>query len=116
MSLLVAVASSLLGWATLGGTAVWYWRTIVPDHYEDQSVLPFVLTVGLASLAYLAVLGGAWRRRRGLRDGLPTMVVAEGFLVAIIVSTLATMGALLLPSFLLATLAAALPASRRAQR
>ncbi|MBI4235913.1 MAG: hypothetical protein HY688_00975 [Chloroflexi bacterium] len=116
MSLAVAITSSLLGWATLAGTAAWYWRTIVPDLYEDQSVLPFLLVVGVASLAYLAVLVGAWRRARGHRDGLPAMVSAYALLLAAIVMTLVTTGVLLLPSFLLATLAAALPVRARVPR
>jgi hypothetical protein len=110
MSLAVAAVSSLLGWATLAATTVWYWRVIVPTMYEDQSVLPFVAAVSLSALAYLGVLAGAWRRRQSLRDGLPMMVVGACILAAVIISTLTTTGVLLLPSFLIATLAAALPA------
>ncbi len=113
MGLIVAVGSSLLGWLTLAGTSIWYWRYIVPDFYEDDSFLPFILVTSIAALAYLAILLGAWRRTKGGRDGLPAMILAAAVLMAIVFSTLPTTGMLLVPSLIVGMLAASLPPKRQ---
>ena len=113
-AIIVSMAAALVGWATLAAATVWYWRTVVPDFYEDETMLPFVATTGLAAALYLAIVLGAWRRFSGFRDGFPTMVVSGVALGALIISTLTTAGILLIPSFIMATLAPALPAGGRA--
>ena len=112
-AIVVSLAAALLGWTTLAGATVWYWRTVVPDFYEDETVVPFVVTTGLAAAFYLAIVLGAWRRFAGFRDGFPTMVVSAAALGALIIATLTTAGILLIPSFIVATLAPALPAGGR---
>jgi len=111
-SFLVAAAGSFLGLATVAGTAVWYWTTIVPDLYEDDSVLPVVAFFSASALACCLVLVGAWRRWRGHKDGLPAMIVGDAVLGGAIIATLTTLGVLLMPALLLATLSSALPGRR----
>lgn len=113
MSLLLAVASSALGWLTLAAISVWYWRVIVPQLYVDDSVWPFVLVTSLSTLAYLAILVGGWRRAKGARDGMPAMIMGLIVIVAVIFSTLTTTGVLLVPSFLIGSLAVTLPPKRQ---
>lgn len=114
MSLLLAVVSSVLGWLTLAALSVWYWRVIVPDLYVDDSVWPFVLVTSLSALAFLAILVGGWRRANGARDGMPAMIMGLVVVVAVMFSTLSTTGILFAPSFLIGSLAVALPAKRPA--
>ena len=78
----------------------------------DDSVVPFVAVVTIGALAFLAVLVGAIRRTQGRVDGLPTMIFGAFALIVIIFSTLTTTGVLLIPGFLIATLAASLPPTR----
>ena len=112
MCLIAAAVSAAIGWTTLAGTIVWYWIVVVPELYIDDSVLPFAAVATIGALAFLAVLAGGWRRTSGKSDGLPTMIIGAFALIAIIFSTLATTGVLLIPGFLIATLAASLPPTR----
>ena len=116
MSLIAAAAAAALGWITLGGTAIWYWTTVVPDLYIGDSVLPFLGVMLVGALSFLAVLIGAIRRTQAKADGLATMIVASFVMVAIIFSTLTTTGVLMIPGFVVSTLAASLPATRPWQR
>ncbi len=109
-AIIVSMVAALLGWVTLAIAAVWYWRTVVPDLYDDESVFPFVATTVVAGVLYLAIVLGAWRRFSGFRDGFPTMIVSALVLGALIISTLTTSGIMLIPSFIVATLAPALAA------
>jgi hypothetical protein len=111
----VSAIGAVLGWATLVGATIWYWKTVVPDLYDDESVLPFVLTMVFAAVLYFAIFIGAWRRFAGFRDGMPTMLLSTVTLGALIIATLTISGILLVPSFIVSTLAPALPAGMREQ-
>ena len=113
--IIVSGIAAVFGWITLAGASVWYWTTVVPDLYDDQSVLPFVLTMVFAALFYLANLVGAWRKFSGFRDGQPTMILSALALGALIISTLTTAGILLIPSLVVATLAPAISSGPRQQ-
>ena len=112
-AIFVSGLAALFGWATLGGATVWYWKTVVPDLYDDESVFLFVLTTALAAVLYLVIFVGAWRRFSGFRDGMPTMILAAIALGTLVIATLTTSGILLVPSLIVATLAPALPAGTR---
>ena len=114
-AIIVSGIAAGFGWITLAGATVWYWTTVVPDLYDDQSVLPFFLTVVFAALFYLANVVGAWRKFSGFRDGQPTMILSTLVLGALIISTLTTAGILLIPSLIIATLAPAVPSGPRQQ-
>ena len=115
MSVVVAAAGAILGFVSIAGLTAWYARFGLPLLYEDQSIVPFVTFVSIAALSVLTVVGGAWRRRHGHRDGLPTMILADFVLFIAIYATLTTMGPFLVPSFLLVTLATALSGSENQQ-
>ncbi len=112
MCLIAAVIAAAIGWITLAGTIIWYRLVVVPDLYVGDSILPFVAVMTIGALAFLGVLVGAIRRTQGKADGLPTMIIAAFALVAIIFSSLTTTGVLIIPGFLLSTLAASLPPNR----
>ena len=114
-AIIVSGVAAGLGWITLAGATVWYWSTVVPDLYDDQSALPFVLTIVFAALFYLTNIVGAWRKFSGFRDGQPTMILSTLALGALIISTLTTAGILLIPSLIVATLAPAVPSGPRQQ-
>lgn len=115
MSLIVAAAGSALGWVTLLGMGAWYWRTVVPDLYEDESPIPFLSLLTIAAIAYAASLFGSWRRWRGHGDGLALMVVGYLVVGAVALFTIATVGVALFPSLVVASLAGALPAPQAGQ-
>ncbi len=112
MSLIAAIAAAVLGWVTLAATAVWYRVVVLPELYIDDSPVPFIAVVILGAAAFLLVLIGAIRRTRERLDGLPAMIIGAFVLLAIIFSTLPTTGVLLIPGFLVSTLAASLPPTR----
>ncbi len=112
-AIIVAGAAAVFGWVTLAIAAVWYWVTVVPNLYDDQSILPFILTVVSAALLFLANIVGAWRKFSGFRDGQPIMILSTLALGALIISTLTTAGILLVPSLIVATLAPAVPSGPR---
>ena len=112
MCLIAAAVAAAIGWTTIAGTVVWYRVVVVPELYVGDSIVPFVLVVTIGALAFLAVFVGALRRTWGRGDGLPMMVIGAFALVAIIFSSLTTTGVLLIPGFLIATLAASLPPTR----
>lgn len=112
MCLIVAGIAAAVGWITLAATVIWYRIVVVPDLYVGDSVLPFVAVVTIGALSFLAVLVGALRRTQGRTDGLPTMIIGAFALVVIIFSSLTTTGVLIIPGFLISTLAASLPADR----
>ncbi len=116
MCLIAAAIAAGVGWITLGATAIWYRIIVVPELYIGDSVLPFVVVVTVGAVSFLAVLVGALRRTQGRADGLPTMIIASFALVTIIFSSLTTTGVLIIPGFVLSTLAAALPADRPWQK
>ena len=116
MCLITAAIAAGVGWITLATTAIWYRVIVVPELYVGDSVLPFVAVATIGAVSFLAVLVGALRRTQGKADGLPTMIIASFALVAIIFSSLTTTGVLIIPGFLISTLAAALPADRPWQR
>ncbi|MDA1095802.1 MAG: hypothetical protein O3B84_00895 [Chloroflexi bacterium] len=109
-AVIVAAFSGLLGWGTIAAITVWYWRTVVPDMYDDESVLPYIAGATITSLAYLAVVVGAWRRFSGHRDGMPVMISGAFVIFSIFIGSIATTGLLLVPSWIIAMLAPALPA------
>ena len=112
MCLIAAAIAAAIGWITLTATAIWYRVIVVPELFMDDSVVPFVAVVTIGALAFLAVLVGAFRRTQDKVDGLPTMIFGAFALIVIIFSTLTTTGILLIPGFLIATLAASLPPTR----
>ena len=112
MCLIAAAIASATGWITLVATAIWYRVVIVPDMYVGDSIVPFVAVMTVGALSFLAVLGGALRRTQGRADGLAAMIIGSFALLAIIFSSLTTTGVLLIPGFLLSTLAASLPPTR----
>ena len=112
MCLIVAAIAAAVGWITLAATAIWYRVVVVPELYVGDSVLPFVAVVTLGAVAFLAVLVGAMRRTQGKADGLAVMIIGSFALVVIIFSSLTTTGVLIIPGFLLSTLAATLPPTR----
>ncbi len=114
-AIIVSGVAAVFGWITLVGATVWYWTTVVPNLYDDQSVLPFVLTSVFAALFYLANVVGAWRKSSGFRDGQPTMILSSLALGALIISTLTTAGILLIPSLIVASLAPAISSGPRPQ-
>ncbi len=116
MCLIVAAIAAAIGWITLAATVIWYRVVVVPELYVGDSVLPFVAVVTLGAVAFLAVLVGALRRTQGKADGLAIMIIGLFALVVIIFSSLTTTGVLIIPGFLISTLAAALPADRPWQR
>ncbi len=116
MCLIVAAIAAAVGWITLAATVIWYRVVVVPELYVGDSVLPFVAVVTLGAVAFLAVLVGALRRTQGKADGLANMIIGSFALVIIIFSSLTTTGVLIIPGFLISTLAAALPADRPWQR
>ena len=116
MCLIVAAIAAAVGWITLAATVIWYRVVVVPELYVGDSVLPFVAVVTLGAVAFLAVLVGALRRTQGKADGLAIMIIGSFALVIIIFSSLTTTGVLIIPGFLISTLAAALPADRPWQR
>ncbi len=116
MCLIAGIAAAAIGWLTLAATAIWYESSVVPELYVGDSVAPFVAVVIVGTIAFLAVLVGAIRRTWGKVDGLPTMAIGAFALLAIIFSSLTTTGVLLIPGFLVSTLAASLPPTRPWQR
>lgn len=112
MCLIVAAIAAAVGWITLAATVIWYRVVVVPELYIGDSVLPFVAIVTIGALAFLGVLVGALRRTQGRADGLAIMIIASFALVVIIFSDLTRVGVLIIPGFLISTLAAALPADR----
>ena len=116
MCLIVAAIAAAIGWITLAATVIWYRVVVVPELYVDDSVLPFVAVATTGAVAFLAVLVGALRRTQGKADGLAVMIIGSFALVIIIFSSLTTTGVLIIPGFLISTLAAALPADRPWQR
>ena len=116
MCLIVAAIAAVIGWITLAATVVWYRVVVVPELFIGDSVLPFVAVVTLGAVSFLGVLVGALRRTQGRADGLVVMVIAAFALVVIIFSDLTRVGVLIIPGFLISTLAAALPADRPWER
>ncbi len=116
MCLIVAAIAAAVGWITLAGTVVWYRVVVVPELFIGDSVLPFVVIVTLGAVSFLGVLVGAMRRTQGKADGLVVMIIASFALVVIIFSDLTRVGVLIIPGFMLSTLAAALPPTKPWER
>lgn len=116
MCLIVAAIAAAVGWITLAATVVWYRVVIVPELFIGDSVAPFVAIVAVGAVSFLGVLVGAMRRTQGRADGLAVMITASFALVVIIFSDLTRVGVLIIPGFLISTLAAAMPANRPWER
>ena len=108
LSLKIAIASTLLGLSTLSGIAYWYWKNVFPELYVDQSFVPFILMIVIASLLYSFIFLGAWLKFTSKRHGTFISIVSIIFVIAISFGTITTYGVTLLPSALLASFGLAL--------